>query len=343
MRKIPIFRNVSILAWARDEGPDLLDTSALEGILRPLLSRLRLPEGILGDMTGIRRRCLYPRGSPPSKGAVNAANKLLAETGVKPVELDLIYSTSVGRDFLEPSTASIIQSSLGLSSFSSSLDLGSACLGFMDGLYLAALQVEQGLIELALIVAGENSRMVLESTLERLSDPKASREDFFRNFATLTLGSGGAAMLVGRSSENPSAPKLRRFISLSDPKSNDLCRGGFDGMETDSAMLLTKGVELAKRTFSFGERSFGWHPGYFDLIICHQVSEANTRKFAEALRLPWDRVLKTYPSYGNMGPVAVPFTFAVASETGLLKKGSRIGLMGIGSGLACSMVEAEMP
>jgi 3-oxoacyl-[acyl-carrier-protein] synthase-3 len=45
----------------------------------------------------------------------------------------------------------------------------------------------------------------------------------------------------------------------------------------------------------------------------------------------------TYHEYGNMGPAAIPFTLAQAQDR--LRRGDRVGLMGIGSGLNCAMME----
>ena len=339
MRTEPKFASVALVAWARDEGPDMLRTEDLEEALRPVMDRLRLPEGLLADMTGIGRRALYPADSPPSQGAIRAARKLF--DSFDKAEIDLLYSTSVGRDYLEPSTASIIGSALGFGPDVKSLDLGSACLGFVDGLELAAIQIEAGLSEYALIVAGENSRPLLESTLSRLFSPETDVREFFRHFASLTLGSGGAAMIVGPASKHPGSPRLISSTSLSDPSFNHLCRGDLTGMTTDSAGLLEAGVALATRAFEKGRALFGWTADYFDLVVCHQVSEVNTRRFAQALGLNWDRIVKTYPDFGNMGPVAGPFAFDLAFEEGLIAPGRKVGLMGIGSGLGCAMMEVE--
>jgi 3-oxoacyl-[acyl-carrier-protein] synthase-3 len=343
MRKLPYFQNSAILAWARDEGPETLSTQELEGLLLPLYREANIPSGIVEKMTGIKSRNLYPKSDPPLTGAVNAAKSLFYNSGFHPEHVDLLYSTSVGREFLEPSTASFVQNSLNIGPNATSLDIGSACLGFMDGLMLASLQLECGLIDYALVVAGENSRMVLENTVANLLKMKITVSDFFTHFATLTLGSGGAAMLLGKAEDYPRAPRIRAVSSLSDPDSFDLCRGDMTFMETDASRLLTKGVELARKTFNLGKTSFGWDEDYFDLIISHQVSEVNTRRFAQTLNLPWERVKKTYPLYGNMGPVAIPFAFDLCYEEGLIHTGMNIAFMGIGSGLACSMLEITVP
>jgi 3-oxoacyl-[acyl-carrier-protein] synthase-3 len=290
-------------------------------------------------MTGIRSRRLYPAGAPVCEGAVRAAERALE--GFDRREIDVLYSTSVGRDRLEPSTASIVQARLGLGPEVKSLDLGSACLGFVDGLELAAIQIEAGLAEHVLVVAGENSRPLLESTIEALYDPGLTVKGFFRHFASLTLGGGGAAMIVGPASLHPGRPRITESVSLTDPLANDLCHGDFTSMETDAPALLEAGVALAARTFQRGARDFGWSPRSFDLVVCHQVSEVNTRRLCQALGLEWGLVVKTWPDFGNMGPVAAPVAVDLAFERGLARPGSRIGIMGIGSGLCCAMMAVE--
>jgi 3-oxoacyl-[acyl-carrier-protein] synthase-3 len=293
-------------------------------------------------MTGIKSRFLYQADSPPSEGAVRAARRLFA-AGFDPNLINRLYSTSVGRDFLEPSTASVIQSRLGLGSGVKSLDLGSACLGFMDGLELAAMQIDSGYCQYALVVAGENNRVLLENTISRLLEPDLTVKEFFQNFATLTLGSGGAAMIVGPAELHPGSPLIKNMVSRSDATSNHLCRGDWSGMVTDSTALLQAGVSLALETYKEGEKYFGWQQNSFDLIISHQVSEVNTQKFCQALNLSWDKLVKTYPQYGNMGPVAVPFAFDLAYEKGLITGGTNLALVGIGSGLCCALMEIYIP
>lgn len=337
----PKYKNVVIAGLARDEAPEVMLSAEIEDALTEPMQRLKLPRGLLAALTGIVRRRLYPADCPASEAAAAAAEKLFAAASLDRDEVDLLYSTSVCRDHIEPSTASIVQKRLGLGGRVKSLDIGSACLGFIDGMELAAMSIESGLARQALIVAGENSRPILEATINILRAPGSGRDLFFRNFATLTLGSGAAAMILARREDFPDRPGLVGSVSRSDALSNHLCRGDADGMETDSAALMSAGVALAKETFDLGAAEFGWTPDYFDRLICHQVSAANTRKLCGALGLNEDDLVRTYPDYGNMGPAAVPFTLDLAREKGLLSPGDRLALMGIGSGLCCSMMEVK--
>ena len=71
------------------------------------------------------------------------------------------------------------------------------------------------------------------------------------------------------------------------------------------------------------------------------MSRPHTEKLCELLGLDLVRVHTIYQEYGNIGPAALPITLAKAVEAGRIQRGHRIALMGIGSGLNCSMMEVQ--
>jgi 3-oxoacyl-[acyl-carrier-protein] synthase-3 len=76
-----------------------------------------------------------------------------------------------------------------------------------------------------------------------------------------------------------------------------------------------------------------------DEFAVHQVSKVHTEALIDRLALEPTRVMKLYPRYGNIGPAAIPVVLSKLHEGGRLTKGQRVALMGIGSGLNCSMAE----
>ncbi len=84
---------------------------------------------------------------------------------------------------------------------------------------------------------------------------------------------------------------------------------------------------------------FGWSVDDFDHLVIHQVSRTHTEKFAEVLGLDLEKVFRLYPGFGNIGPAGVPIVLSKLNEAGRLASGERIALMGIGSGLNCTMAE----
>lgn len=59
------------------------------------------------------------------------------------------------------------------------------------------------------------------------------------------------------------------------------------------------------------------------------------------LDLPLDRDFQTYEQFGNTGSAALPFTLMKASESGLIRPGDKVALLGIGSGLSSTMLGME--
>ena len=70
----------------------------------------------------------------------------------------------------------------------------------------------------------------------------------------------------------------------------------------------------------------------------HQVGKANHDALIARLGLPEARVLRLYPDHGNVGAAGVPSTLAAAVAAGRVRAGDTALLMGIGSGLNCTMV-----
>jgi 3-oxoacyl-[acyl-carrier-protein] synthase-3 len=57
----------------------------------------------------------------------------------------------------------------------------------------------------------------------------------------------------------------------------------------------------------------------------------------DVLNLEADKVPKTFPFYGNIGPAAIPITLAHVQDT--LSEGDSVLCMGIGSGLNAGVIE----
>ena len=155
--------------------------------------------------------------------------------------------------------------------------MGNACLAFLTGMDIAARMIERGDIEYALIVDGEVSNEITERTIERLNAPDATADQFRDEFASLTLGSGAAAMVLGHSGLLPAGHRYRGGVSLGrPPQFSHLCRGTMDRMVTDSAALLDEGLKLAAETYRMAGATLGWAAAELDEFAVHQVSKVHT-------------------------------------------------------------------
>jgi len=316
------------------DAPEIVTSAWIDQQLAQTYERVGVRAGLLESVAGINARRWWPEDVKFDDVAARAGVRALEQAGVAPSEVDLLISTSVCKHHLEPSVACAVHDRLGLSAKCMNFDLGNACLGFINAMTVASSMIESGQVKVVLIVDGEGSRQPQQQTIARLQDPATTIGDVFDQFASLTLGSGAAAMVMG--GPRPGSHQFLGGVTRAATQHHNLCVGDLDEMRTDTAALLESGLALAEVTFNEA-LSEGWQWTNCDTYILHQVSSVHTTKLCELLAIDQSRVPLTYPEFGNVGPAAIPYTLSMSSDR--LASGDRVLLMGIGSGLNCSVAE----
>jgi acyl-CoA:acyl-CoA alkyltransferase len=162
---------------ARTESTDDLQRRVADG----------LPAGLFRRTTGIRQRHVAADDEYASDLAIDAATKVLADTGVDPLDVDLLLFASATRDMTEPATAHVVQAALG--SRAHALDVTNACNSFLNGIDLARSMILSGRARRALVVTGETPTRARRPRLRSLAEARTA-------FAGYTFGDAGAAVLV---------------------------------------------------------------------------------------------------------------------------------------------------
>jgi len=328
--------NTTVLSVCAVEAPVVVTSAAFDERLSETYERVGLRPGMLEELAGVRERRWWPEDVSFADAAAMAGAKALAEAGITPEQIGVMINTSVSRAYLEPSTAVAIHHQLELPTSCLNFDLANACLGFVNGIQLAGTMIDSGQADYALLVDAEGSRFTQEITLSRLAGPDATAADVRSQFATLTLGSGAAAMVLGRADRHPEGHRVVGGVSRAGTEHHDLCVGDLNLMRTDSKALFQAGLALALDTWADAtEAGFDWSG--IDTFVAHQTSVVHIRAMATSLGVPESRFPLTLPTYGNMGPAAVPFN--LAHEVDQLSAGMRVLLLGIGSGLNTSYAE----
>lgn len=340
------FQNVVISSFAYHIPEQIMTSEEIEERLDPLYQRLKLPRGRIELMTGIKERRFWSPGTMPSDLSTQAARNLFEKESLKPEQIDLLIHASVCRDFLEPSTSSIVHYNLGLRDQIMFFDLSNACLGMMSSLVVAANMIENGTIRHALIVSGENGGPLLFQTIEHLlKDENITRKSIKKYIANLTIGSAAVAYTVSHKDDVHEGHLLLGGSSLVDSSANVLCRGGGDTMsltmETDSEELMKSGVALAEKTWAETKRELGWTNEDVDCFVGHQVGIAHETLLKQILKLENCPTYTTYQYLGNTGASALPITLNLFDEQKKIPLGSRVGLLGIGSGLNSIMLGVQ--
>jgi len=344
------YRNVCLEAIAYTLPEEIITSEQIEKWLEPLYRRLRLPEGRLELMTGIAQRRFWPPGMPPSEQSVATAEKALELAGIDRRQVGALVHGSVCRDYLEPATACSVHHRLGLPSNCLVYDVSNACLGLLNSVLQVANMIELGQARVGVVVGTESSRALVETTIARLnSDSSLSRDDIKLAVASLTIGSGSAAIVLADRRISRTQNRLVGGIARSYTNHHDLCCGGQGEVEsdlhplmwTDSESLMHAGIDAAKQTFVDFLGRVGWQPDQIDKTFCHQVGRTHRKMLLEALGLDLQSDYSTLEFLGNTGSVALPITAAIGIERGHLSAGDKVALLGIGSGINVLMLGVD--
>ena len=342
------YEHVNLEAFGYALPENVVTSEELEEELAPIYVRFGLHQGRLELMTGIRERRFWDEHTTPSDASTRAGRRALELSGVSADEIECLIHTSVSRDFLEPATASVVHDNLALPAKSVMYDISNACLGFLNGIISLANMIELGQVKRGLIVAGESSRQLVRTTIDQLlKAPKLNRKEFKTAFASLTIGSGAVALVMTHESVSQTDHRLDGGVVRTATEHNELCRGSADTgfgsesamtMRTDAETLLIGGCELAGQTWEAFKAESGWTDADVDRTYCHQVGTAHRDKFYESIKLDPAKDFSTFEFLGNVGSVSLPLTMAMGLERDPPRPGTKIAMLGIGSGLSCIML-----
>lgn len=346
-----LFKNVQLKTATLITPPRVATSLEIEARLAPVYRRLRLIPGRLELMTGIRERKFWLPQTRPSTVAAQAGKLALEHTGFDPQKIGCLIHASVCRDFLEPATASIVHEILGLPETCAAFDLSNACLGVLNAMAQIATMIDAGQIDAGLAVSGEVAEPLHEATLTSLlADRRLDKRRLKNQFASLTIGSAAAAVLLCRDdgTHTPTSPKLLGGSLGTDSKANLLCQADPsdatpDGplMNTDSEGLLHAGVALAARTWERAKAELNWGNETPRHVFTHQVGKAHAKLTFDTLGLDQARDFPTVSFMGNTGSAALPGALALGLQDKRFEKGDTTALLGIGSGLSCLMLGLE--
>jgi 3-oxoacyl-[acyl-carrier-protein] synthase-3 len=319
-------------------------TAEIEHRLAPLYQRLRLPEGRLELMSGIRERRFFPPGTRPSDISIQSAQRAIEASGIDRRHFGALIHGSVCRDFLEPATACRVHHELGLPSGCAVFDISNACLGVLTGAVQIANMIELGQIRAGVVVGTECGRALVENTIEHLNaDHGQTRDSVKMSVASLTIGSASAAMVLCDAELSRTENRLTTAVCRASTESHGLCQseGHAEVMRTDSERLMRHGVAVGARTFEALLDESGWSVDQIDKSFCHQVGSAHRKLMLDRLGLDPKIDFPTFEWLGNTGSAALPVALAIGREEGWLDPNDRVAMLGIGSGINCQMLGVE--
>lgn len=293
-------------------------------------SGLPLPDGMFAQATGIATRRVAADDEYASDLAVAAARQVLDETGLDPLDVDLLLFASATRDMVEPATAHVVQAALG--SRAHALDVTNACNSFLNGIDLARSMILAGRARRALVVTGETPTRSMRPRLDGMRQARTA-------FAGYTFGDAGAAVLVepvasggivdvdaethsehwsiggifGGGSRHPRGDEHTYFTG-----DGHKLRGVFEKI----------GIDLIERV----NHRCGLAITDYARVLVHQVTTPYLERFVEVAGVPADRLVRTVGELGNIASATLGVQLARVRPE--LRPGDRVLFVGLGGGVS---------
>lgn len=295
------------------------------------------------ERTGIRERRMVDPSMATSDLATFAAEKALADAGVSADEIDLIIVATATPDMFFPSVACLVQANIKATN-AAAFDLAAGCSGFVYGLVVGTQFIKTGLYKKVLVVGAESLTRICDWT--------------DRNTCVL-FGDGAGAAVLGETC--PGHGILGTNLGA-DGTGGDLLKmpaGGSRIPATEESVqsrlhfIHMNGNEVFKFAVKvMGESAIkalekaGVEPGEVDLLIPHQANNRIIQSAAKRLKLPMEKVVVNVDKYGNTSAASIPIALREAVDSGRVKDGSTLVLVGFGAGLtwaSCVMKWCKAP
>jgi len=265
--------------------------------------------------TGIKERRLAGANDKTADLACEAAKRALDHSGLNPDDIDLIIVATITPDATFPSTACVLQERLGMKK-AAAFDLAAACSGFIYGLANAVNFIAMGTYKYALVIGAE-----------RLS----SITDYTDRNTSILFGDGAGAVVLGPVSEGRG---FKSFEIGADGTGGHLLNINDNGhIYMNGREVFKFAVRIMGNAAEEALRKAGVEKSEIDLLIPHQANIRIIESALQRLELPPDKCMVNLDRYGNVSAASIPLALAEAVETGRIKEGDTIVLVGFGGGL----------
>ncbi len=258
---------------------------------------------------------------------IQAVDKLLASTGTKPEEIELLICATSNPDYRFPSTASVINYGSKLTN-AYAYDIQAACAGFIVALQDAKAYICSGLYKKVIVVAAEKMSSMVDYT-DRATCP--------------LFGDGAAAVLVEPTEDNVGVIDAvlhvdgigREYLLMKaggsaqpashetvDNKGHVIYQDGRNVYKHAVIDMLTSSLDVMKRNNLTADD--------VKYLVPHQANMRIIEAVAERAKFPPEKVLVNIEHTGNTSAASIPICLDEYKDK--LNKGDKIILTAFGAG-----------
>jgi len=265
---------------------------------------------------GVSERHIAAENETAGDMAVKAAQRLFAESSLKPDDIDFVMLCTQSPDYFLPTTACIIQDKLGIPVRSGAMDFNLGCSGFVYGLAIAKGLITGNIAKNVLLLTSETYSKYIhpldKSNRAIFGDAAAATiisEDGFAeilNFSLGTDGSGADKLIV--QSGGHRIPKSKNDLSF-DESNNPVSSDNLymDGTEIFN-FTLEMVPELVKGTLSANSID----KDEIDLFVFHQANKYMLNFLRRKILIPETKFYYFMEKVGNTVSSTIPIALCEA-------------------------------
>jgi 3-oxoacyl-[acyl-carrier-protein] synthase-3 len=299
-------------------------------------------------LTGIEERRISNEQTCTSDLCYEAAESLINELGWKKEDIDALVFVTQTPDYILPTTSSILQDKLRLSSSCMTLDISSGCSGYINGIITIGQLISGGNIKKGLLLVGD--------TISKICNPKD------KSTYPLFGDAGSATAIVYDPTANPIFCNI--FSDGSGYKAIKIEDGGYRNKFNDSSLEIQKIDENIERSkvdlelegmdvFTFGIdkapscinsliNDFNIDKAKIDYYVFHQANKFMNETIRKKLGLKIDNVPYSLKEFGNTSSASIPLTICTQLINVLKGQEKKVILCGFGVGLSWGSVLVDL-
>jgi 3-oxoacyl-[acyl-carrier-protein] synthase-3 len=291
--------------------------------------------------TGMKERRIVGPGETTSTLATLAAKRALEEAKLAAEDIDLIIVATLTPDMSTPSTACLVQHSLGIKRHIGCMDLNAACSGFVYAIATASQFLQNGAYKHILVIGAETLSRVVDYTdrntcilfgdgagaavLTRTDDPASG-------FQTFSLGANGDGapfiqIPAGGSAHPASATTIAERMHY---------------LKMNGREVYKFAVHQMTESLRFGMESCGLTAETVKLVVPHQVNQRIIDSATEKMGFPKDKVFINIQQYGNTSAASVAIALDEARKSGRCGAGDYIIMVAFGAGLTWAAATVKL-
>ena len=299
--------------------------------------------------TGVAVRGLAGPNECASDLGVKAAQRLFESGACAPEEIDFLIFCTQSPDYFTPTTACVMQDTLGLPTSCGAVDINQGCSGYIYGLALAKSLVEAGTARNVLLVTADTYMKFINrrdrSLLTLFGDGAAatliraveSERELIGPFVLGSDGRGAHQIMV-------KAGGLRCRTSPETAIEKEDSAGNWRSDENlfmDGADVFSFALRTVPPTLQQLLEKAGMKQADIDFIIPHQANKFVLERLRAKLKFPADKFWIDMEDSGNTVSSTIPIALEKALEQSRVKQGDHLALVGFGVGYSwgATMVE----